>query len=309
VDRVKDRYKSPQALEAAIRSKAGEVARRTGRSPGDLVTGFHFQRLLARIFLDDGGWMLKGGQSLLMRYPGRARLSRDADLFFTDTDTIDEALEALDRALARDLDDFFRFERSATETDGANAQVKINIWIGTSAKTALSVDLVVCRTPTGVPTAQPMRPEIPIDWPDTWPELQLYPLCDHIADKICAMYERHLRDGRDPVPSTRYRDLGDLLLISQSSEVIGAEVQAALRSEVPRRRALGRIELTLPPQFEVPDRASWTAGYLKAAKEITGLQGCGTLELATAAAEVFISPLLSPDDPGVWDPAQGSWKA
>jgi len=306
---VKDRYKSPGALESAIRSKAGEVAKRTGRSPGDLVTGFYFQRLLARVFLDDGAWMLKGGQSLLMRYPGRARLSRDVDLFLPDTDDIAEALAALDRALARDLGDFFRFERAATGVDGANAQVKINTWIGSSAKTALNVDLVVCRTPTGVPTAQPMQPEIPIDWPDTWPELQLYPLCDHVADKICAMYERHLRVGRDPVASTRHRDLGDLLLISQSSEVIGAEVQAALRSEVPRRRALGTVELTLPSQFEVPDRAAWLVGYPKAAKEITGLKGCRTLDEASAAAEEFISPLLSSTDPGIWDPRQGAWKA
>lgn len=304
---MKDRYKTPGALESAIRSKAGEVARKTGRSPGYLVEGFYFQRMLARIFLDDGAWMLKGGQSLLMRYPGRARLSRDVDLFLPDTDTIDEALAALDRALARDLDDFFRFERSTTGTDGAQAQIKINTWIGSSAKSALNVDLVVCRTPTGVPTAQPMQPEIPIDWPDTWPELQLYPLCDHIADKICAMYERHPRVGRDPVASTRHRDLGDLLLIAQSSEVIGAQVQAALRSEVPRRRALGTA-ITLPTQFEVPDRAAWAVGYPKAAREITGLKGCRTLDEASAAAEVFISPLLSSTDPGIWDPRQGAWK-
>jgi hypothetical protein len=75
------------------------------------------------------------------------------------------------------------------------------------------------------------------------------------------MYERHLRVEGEPVASTRYRDLADLLLISQSSQVDGAAVQAALQSEVARRTALGKVVLTLPERFEVPDPATWELGY------------------------------------------------
>src|SRR5580658_5083800 len=95
-------------MENAIRAKAQEVGRATGISPGDLITRFHYQRLLARVFQEDG-WMLKGGQSLLVRYPGQARASRDADLFHRAADDIQAAIAALERATAVDLDDYFHF--------------------------------------------------------------------------------------------------------------------------------------------------------------------------------------------------------
>src|SRR2546425_12955362 len=45
-----------------------------------------------------------------------------------------------------------------------------------------------------------------------------YPLVDHVADKVAATYERH---GAEQVPSTRYRDVVDLVSI-----VTGASVSA-----------------------------------------------------------------------------------
>ena len=76
---MKKSYATPAAMEKAIRSKAQQVSLKTGISTGDLVMRFHYQRLLARVFQDDG-WMLKGGQALLVRFPEQARASRDADL-------------------------------------------------------------------------------------------------------------------------------------------------------------------------------------------------------------------------------------
>jgi hypothetical protein len=64
------KYVTPGAMEKAIRSKAQPVSRETGRTVGDLVLEFYFQRLLARVFQNDG-WMLKGGQALLVRFPSR----------------------------------------------------------------------------------------------------------------------------------------------------------------------------------------------------------------------------------------------
>jgi len=130
----------------------------------------------------------------------------------------------------------------------------------------------------------------------------LYPLQDHVADKICAMYEMHERSSGPDSPSTRFRDLADLLLISQREAIEGRAVQFALSVEVPRRRALG-TKLTLPTSFQVPDPVSWAQKYPTAAAEVTGLRGCRTLDEASAAAEVFITPLLAADDPGAWDPA------
>jgi hypothetical protein len=50
-------------------------------------------------------------------------------------------------------------------------------------------------------------------------EHRAYPLVDHVADKVAAMFELH---GEKCAPSTRYRDLVDLVAI-----VISASVDAA----------------------------------------------------------------------------------
>jgi hypothetical protein len=292
-------------MENAIRGKAQQVGRAAGISPGDLMTRFHYQRLLAQVFQEDG-WMLKGGQSLLVRYPGQARASRDADLFHQAADDIHAAITALERAAAVDLDDYFHFSvtQSSVEASGG-AKAQIEVMIGTARKSSLNVDLVVRRTPTGQPTTVRLEPAVPIEWPDSWPEVLLYPLVDPIADKVCAMYEMHRRVGDRLVASTRFRDLGDLLLIAQQESIDGRAVQIALMSEVERRTALGTV--ALPTVFKIPDPDSWARGYPKAAAEITGLRGCRTLAEAQAAADRFITPLLSGADPGIWHADSAGW--
>jgi hypothetical protein len=303
---VRDGYATPQAMENAISAKARSAGRETGVNPGDLVTRFYFQRLLARVFQEDG-WMLKGGQSLLVRYPGHARASRDADLFRPATDDIREAVTALERAAARDLGDYFGFSATSVQVEGNGAKVKLDVLIGRRSKTNIDVDVVVNRMPTGEPTPMRLSPAVPVDWPDTWPEVLLYPLPDHVADKICAMYELHERQDGRLVPSTRFRDLGDLILISQRESLDGRAVQFALHSEVPRRNAIPRIVLSLPEAFKIPDLKSWGRGYPKEADQITGLRGCRSMAEAARAADLFITPLLSGGDPGVWSPQAAGW--
>jgi hypothetical protein len=46
----------------------------TGMSVSDLMRIFYFNRLAARVFTHDpDGWLIKGGQALLVRYRGAAR--------------------------------------------------------------------------------------------------------------------------------------------------------------------------------------------------------------------------------------------
>jgi Nucleotidyl transferase AbiEii toxin, Type IV TA system len=70
---------------------------------------------------------------------------------------------------------------------------------------------------TGSPASVPLTPALPIDWPTDWPNVRLYPIEDHIADKICGMYE-----WPGDTPSSRYRDLADLLLLAQREDLNGA---------------------------------------------------------------------------------------
>jgi len=84
-----------------------------------------------------------------------------------------------------------------------------------------------------------------------------YPLVDHVADKVAATYERH---GAEQVPSTRYRDVIDLVSIVTGASVSAGEQRLALESEFRRRG------LTLPSSFDVPDRSLWEPGYAAEAR-------------------------------------------
>lgn len=187
-------YATPQALRAALTSVARRHAREQGLAPGELVDRFYFQRLLARVFHQDpNGWLLKGGQALLVRYPA-ARHSRDIDLYRPDADGIDEAVRALVEAADIDLGDHLRYtlrKRTAIVEEGINARLTFAISAGTKSAGAINVDVVVGLSPQGQPVRRKLEPAVPLDWPDDWPTVALYPLVDHLADKICALYERH----------------------------------------------------------------------------------------------------------------------
>ncbi|MFF8848007.1 nucleotidyl transferase AbiEii/AbiGii toxin family protein [Streptomyces sp. NPDC015127] len=83
-----------------------------------------------------------------------------------------------------------------------------------------------------------------------WPKIKLYPVVDHLADKICAMYE-----WRNANPSSRFRDLADILLISQNETIEAGDARQALHAEAAFRRTReGGVELLLPERFECHTR-------------------------------------------------------
>lgn len=302
---MNDGYATPGALDAALKIYAKRQARKANDA-GALRRAFFFQRLAARVFLaDPSGWMIKGGQALLLRYSTDARLSKDIDIQRADSSAgIDEAVQALREAVALDLNDHLTFVPTRLEPHGdeiGGARQSFDVRLGIRKSESIHVDLVVGRTPTGVPEVTRLEPAVPMPWPVDWPDIRLYPVVDHMADKICAMYE-----WRGTVASSRFRDLADLLLISQRETVDAAQAQHALRTET-ARRAAGGAQLRLPQAFEMPHE-SWRGGYPRAAVDVTGLDGCDTWEAAATAADAFLTPLLGADFTGGWDPAARRWQ-
>ncbi len=118
-----------------------------------------------------------------------------------------------------------------------------------------------------------------------------------MADKIVATFQRYGTQGR---PSTRYRDLVDLVAIVSAAAVGAHDQLAAVTSEFARRR------ITVPTAFRVPDRALWERGYAAEARRSllsTGL----TLDAALAIVRPFVDPLLGGHASGAWDPQLGHW--
>ncbi|MET9116643.1 nucleotidyl transferase AbiEii/AbiGii toxin family protein [Streptomyces longwoodensis] len=272
----------------------------------ELMRIFYFNRLAARVFtLDPDGWLIKGGQALLVRYKGAARLSGDIDLQAAEPGLPpDEALKRVLEAAAHDLGDFLRFApgkyTSASDPTRGGSQ-HFEVFLGPTRVDRVKVDITVRRALAGTPEIVPLASAVDLPWPVDWPTVRLYPLIDHIADKICALYERHGDEG-----SSRYRDLADLLLISQQEKVDGSIAYQALHQEAELRRQRG-IDLKLPKNFQVPGTA-WHDRYPAAAALVVGLQGCRTFSQAAEAAEVFLNPLLDGSVRGNWDPSEGAWK-
>ena len=159
------------------------------------------------------------------------------------------------------------------------------------------MDLVVELTMTGPPEdVGPLRP-IELDGLTTVP-YRGYPIADQIADKHCAIIERHGAHGE--LPSTRYRDLVDLLLIATTQPVDATRLRTALHSEYERRG------LEPPRRFEVPEAGDWEAGYRRAANDAPALTTRSLAEAVTTVA-ALIDPILRDRTSGTWHPAGQTW--
>ncbi|GHH70309.1 nucleotidyl transferase AbiEii/AbiGii toxin family protein [Promicromonospora soli] len=138
------------------------AAVRTGRPAKGLLREFVYERLLARVFAEpDEPWVLKGGTALLARADD-ARHSKDVDLRASLQD-IDDAVDALPVALARDLDDFFSFDiRSTRPTPGDDQQPGIEgrtltvvPRVGIKPLEPFKIDLVTGSLMTASPDRRP----------------------------------------------------------------------------------------------------------------------------------------------------------
>jgi hypothetical protein len=118
-----------------------------------------------------------------------------------------------------------------------------------------------------------------------------------VADKVHGILERtHTR------PSTRYKDLVDLLAISTRCPVDAAVATRALQQESQRRG------VRLPPHFDLPDRSLWQSGYPKLARRAVGLTAV-SLDRALNTVRPIIDPLLDGTATGNWDPETGRWSS
>ena len=289
-------YGSPGAFRRALTDKLRVLAAASRWTLQQLQRQMAYDRLLERLYLVDEGWIVKGATALLARDIG-VRGTLDIDLYREVAREI--AVADLREAAALDLGDWFRFEigppRPLVDTGGVRLPVKA--FVGNAEWAAFHVDLVgEDLRMTGEPEDVP--PLARVVMPDVEQHgYRAYPLVDHVADKACAIFERH---GAAGTPSTRYRDLVDLVAIVLAASVEAEPQLSALRSEAHRRG------LQLPGRFAVPDRGLWQPGYAaEAARSL--LPKARTLDEAMATVTPFLDPLLDATARGRWDPRNAGW--
>ena len=290
-------YKTAPALWAGVGARARTEAKALGVNPGDIVDEFVFGRFLARIFADpEAPWVLKGGMAMLARVRD-ARATRDIDLLRSPGE-LEAAIEALEHDAARGLGDHFRFQRATrrgsgglTQPDVEGVRITFDAYCGVKKVRTVSVDLVVGSTMTAPPWTARAATRLPIGEP---PTVRLYPVVDHIADKLCAMHA--LYRG---MPSSRERDLIDLLIFAQTEPVDATALKTAVDAEWTSR------DLEGPPRFEPP--TEWAKNFSKQAAASPRTAGW-TFDDAVACVRAFLSPATGdgPHD-GRWDPGYAIW--
>ncbi len=290
-------YQSPSAFRQALTDRLRAKSRDGRWTLMQLQRQMAYDRLLERLYLKDDRWVVKGATALLAR--GLAvRASIDVDLYLEKDKG--EAERLLRQAAPTEIGDWFQFEVGPPQpvaAGTAGVRVPVVAYIGTTEWVKFHVDIVGSDLRmTGEPDAVP--PLARGVMPDVEQHgYRAYPLVDHVADKVAATFQRY---GTNDLPSTRYRDLVDLVAIVRGASVEAEPQIAALRSEARRRG------LAFPARFEVPDRELWERGYAAEARDSL-LPIARTLDEALAVVRPFLDPLLAGSAHGRWDPENSRW--
>lgn len=107
-------YGSPTAFRRALTDRLTAMAEQGAWSLPALQRQFAYDRLLARLYMVDDGWVVKGATALLAREIG-VRGTKDVDIFRKEAPAVAEVRQAAEV----DLGDWCRFEmgpsRAATQ--------------------------------------------------------------------------------------------------------------------------------------------------------------------------------------------------
>lgn len=291
-------YSSPTALWAAVT----ERAKRSGQPVQEAQQWFLRERLLARVFTGtDSPWVLKGGTALLARVAD-ARWSRDVDLMTQQADLAD-AVHALRRAAAREDEDMLTMTVTDTRKSMGTRQgpvvgttLNVQVLSGTKQLTAIRIDLVAGSLMTGDPEHSSVRSRLELPGLESVP-VRLYPVADHVADKVIATESTF-----GLYPSSRVRDLVDLVILGRTQTVGGVDLQRAIAGE--------RLHQGMPVRDTFTPPSQWEQRFAEAAARSPLTRG---LRYAEAIEEVreLVGPALDArtDLEGkTWDPDAGAYR-
>jgi len=263
----------------------------------ELQRQFAYDRFLQRLYARDDGWVLKGAAALLAREVS-VRATRGVDLYRRAG--LVEAEATLREALALDLGDWFTFEagRSRQMTaDVTGLTIAVTVRIGVREWESFNVDLVgAAAGMTGTPESVPALARIDLD-ELAQPGYRAWPLADHIADKLAATIATYGRSNR---PSTRVKDLIDLVVLTHCAHTAAEDAIAAVRAQASRR------DIVLPATFQIPDLGHWSRHYPLEARKVRGLRE-QSLDDAVNTVRPFVDPILAGTATGSWDPVTLGW--
>ena len=294
-------YGSPQALKSALLEAARLAALQSPEvNVQERLRRAYLDRFLCRVFIDDtqSTWVLKGGTSMIARIPN-GRLTKDVDLYSA-VGGLEDALEELRRLAEADLSDFFSFVYLShgpileAQVAASGYEVQFDVYLGLMRQGRIKVDLVADLGPVHAVEMADPHDRLLVGRLVTRP-YRLYPVVMQIADKVCATVQQY--GGR---PSSREKDLVDIVTLANTQSIPSSELRAALLSEAERRH------LVLPPVLEVP--IAWGRAYERAVQQIPVCHRHLKIEDARGLISEFIDPVLGAGlESQSWDPEALGW--
>ena len=296
-------YADGKGVESAIKAAAQKAqADDPSLTISERIRLEYFNRFLSRVFSEgpDSEWMLKGGTGMLARVPS-TRATRDIDLYRGGYG-LDEAVADLRRLAEVDLGDHFRFVYTGHhEILTGEAQpyteayrVQFDTYIGAQKKSRIGIDLSRGAGITAEPTIA--APASALNLPRLVQfDYRLYPVVDQIADKVCATMQ--LYDGK---PSSRERDLVDLIVLAVTQDIDGAALANAITTEARRRRMEPFDHLAIP--------SPWGAVYERTARSVPYCADAAGIDAARDLATALIDPALDGTALGlIWRSQERRW--
>jgi predicted nucleotidyltransferase component of viral defense system len=283
-----------QALEERLKNEADD----TGLALARLRKRVAFELFLRRLLVvAPDRWVLKGALALNFRLAIATRSTKDIDLGRDD----DEQAAIADIAAAQQLalDDYFTFAATRTDeledTDEFSA-VRFHVTAQLAGRTfeQFLIDIGFSDTITWTPDT--IHTSESLSFAGIAPlALPAIPIPQHLAEKVHAYTRTY---GQSHKPSTRPKDLVDILLIERSATIRADDLRHALQSTF-AERARQPLPGSLPPP-----PSAWTDPY----KRLAGTVGIEPdLSAAFTRAAAFLNPVLASRAHGQWDTHRGEW--
>jgi len=292
------KYTSAAAFRQALEERLKNEAASTGLGLARLRKRVAFELFLRRLLVvAPDRWVLKGALALNFRLAIATRSTKDIDLGRDD----DEQAAIADITAAQQLtmDDYFTF--SATRTDELEnndefSAVRFHVTAQLAGRTfeQFLVDIGFSEKMSWTPDT--IHTSHSLSFAGIAPlALPAIPIPQHLAEKVHA-YTRTYGQSREP--STRPKDLVDILLIERSSTITAEDLRGALQSTF-AERARQPLPISLPPP-----PTTWADPYKRLA---TTVEVECDLSAAFARAAVFLDPVLAGHAHGQWDTQYGEW--
>jgi Nucleotidyl transferase AbiEii toxin, Type IV TA system len=293
------RYATPAAFRQALDERLKAEAARSGLGLARLRKRVAFELFLRRLVaVAPDRWILKGALALDFRFRATSRPTRDMDLGRADNE--DAAIEDFTAAQELALDDFFSFTiRRTDDLDDADDFCAIRFHVTAELAGRIFDEFVVdvgfvdsiATTPDTIQTSDLLS------FADIEPvRVPALPLPQHVAEKVHAYTRTY---GEAARPSTRPKDLVDILLIAHAEHVDAAQLRNALETTFGER-----AQQPLPSELPPPP-ASWSEPYQRLAAEV---DVDPDLDKAWHEARTLLNPILAGQATGLWNPQRRSWQ-